>query len=32
LSIILVVIVLAVIHGVPRLIGRDWRDRQAAGT
>jgi iron(III) transport system permease protein len=25
LSIILVVLVLAVIHGVPRLLGRDWR-------
>ena len=25
LSIILVVVVLAVIHGVPRLLGRDWR-------
>ena len=27
LSVILVVLVLAVIHGVPRLFGRDWRDR-----
>jgi ABC-type Fe3+ transport system permease subunit len=25
LSIIVVVLVLAVIHGVPRLLGRDWR-------
>jgi iron(III) transport system permease protein len=27
LSVILVLIVLVVIHGVPRLLGRDWRDR-----
>ena len=27
LSIILVALVLTVIHGVPRLFGRDWRDR-----
>jgi iron(III) transport system permease protein len=27
-SCLLVVIVLAVIHGVPRLIGRDWRMQQ----
>jgi len=26
LSVILVVLVLAVIHGVPRLVGRDWRE------
>ncbi|MCC6193422.1 MAG: iron ABC transporter permease, partial [Burkholderiales bacterium] len=30
LSVILVVLVLAVIHGVPRLIGADWRDRMRA--
>ena len=29
LSVILVVLVLAVIHGVPRLLGRDWRAQQA---
>jgi iron(III) transport system permease protein len=27
LSVILVALVLAVIHGVPRLVGRDWRER-----
>jgi hypothetical protein len=27
LSVTLVVLVLMVIHGVPRLIGRDWRER-----
>jgi iron(III) transport system permease protein len=27
LSVILVVLVLIVIHGVPRLLGRDWRER-----
>jgi iron(III) transport system permease protein len=29
LSVILVVLVLAVIHGVPRLLGGDWRTQQA---
>ena len=29
LSVILVVLVLAVIHGVPRLLGSDWRAQQA---
>ena len=29
LSVILVVLVLAVIHGVPRLLGGDWRAQQA---
>ena len=29
LSVILVVLVLAVIHGVPRLLGSDWRVQQA---
>jgi iron(III) transport system permease protein len=29
LSVILVVLVLAVIHGVPRLLGTDWRAQQA---
>ena len=31
LSVILVILVLVVIHGVPRLLGSDWRDR-AQGT
>jgi len=26
LSVLMVVIVLVVIHGVPRLFGRDWRE------
>ncbi len=30
LSVILVVLVLLVIHGVPKLLGRDWRDDHAA--
>jgi iron(III) transport system permease protein len=29
LSVILVVLVLVVIHGAPRLIGRDWRQRMS---
>jgi iron(III) transport system permease protein len=31
LSVILVVLVLLVIHGVPRLLSRDWREAQLAG-
>jgi len=30
LSVVLVVLVLVVIHGVPRLMGRDWREDHAA--
>ncbi|MEO8135129.1 MAG: iron ABC transporter permease [Betaproteobacteria bacterium] len=30
LSVILVLLVLSVIHGVPRLLGRDWRQGQSA--
>ena len=32
LSVVLIVLVLLVIHGVPRLLGRDWREGTAAGS